>query len=194
MSKVRPSSNADNVLAQLPPLSRYALALTRDETAAEDLVHDALVRAYERRGTFRSGGNLRTWLLSILHNVFIDGRRQRAAEQRREEEFTQLAEVAVPSHQESAVRLQQIRRAFLCLPKEQRAVLHLVVVESLPYQEAADALGIPVGTLMSRLGRARGALRAFDEGRGCVTLAAAPPAPKPTRPRPNLRAVGGNDD
>src|SRR5829696_8768522 len=77
MSRTRPEKSGDDVIAQLAPLRRYARALTRDETQAEDLVHDALVRAYERRTTFRAGANLRTWLLSILHNTFVDGRRQR---------------------------------------------------------------------------------------------------------------------
>src|SRR5215204_5654936 len=152
-----------DVIAQLAPMRRYARALTRDETQAEDLVHDALVRAYERRSTFRPGANLRNWLLSILHNAFIDARRQREAELRRETEATRLAEITSPSEQESSVHLQQIGRAFLALPDEQRAVLHLVAIEGLPYKEAANALGIPVGTLMSRLGRARAALRAFEE-------------------------------
>jgi RNA polymerase sigma-70 factor, ECF subfamily len=69
----------DDVVGQLRPLLRYAHALTRDETQAEDLVHNTLVRAYERRSTFRIGGNVRAWLFSVLHNTFIDGRRRRAA-------------------------------------------------------------------------------------------------------------------
>ncbi|MFY9991515.1 MAG: sigma-70 family RNA polymerase sigma factor [Rhodoplanes sp.] len=185
MSKARPNGPACDVLAQLYPLRRYARTLTRNETEAEDLVHDALVRAYERRSTFRLSGNLRTWLLSILHNVFIDRRRKNATERRREAEAAELADWSWPADQESAVRLQQIRRAFLDLPQEQRAVLHLVAIEGLAYQEAADTLGIPLGTLMSRLGRARAALRDFEEGRG------AGPAALPLR---RLRVVGGNDD
>src|SRR5215212_93756 len=193
MSRTRPEKSEDDVIAQLAPLRRYARALTRDETQAEDLVHDALVRAYEGRATFRAGANLRTWLLSILHNTFIDGRRQRGAELRRETETIHLAEITAPADQESRVRLQQIGRAFLTLPDEQRAVLHLVAIEGLPYKEAANALGIPVGTLMSRLGRARAALRGLEENNaGSATPAL--PAP-PERPaRPNLRVVGGAHD
>jgi RNA polymerase sigma factor (sigma-70 family) len=193
MSRTRPKQSGDDVIAQLAPLRRYARTLTRDETQAEDLVHDALVRAYERRATFRAGTNLRTWLLSILHNTFIDGRRQREAELRREAETSRLAEITAAPDQESSVRLQQISRAFLTLPDEQRAVLHLVAIEGLPYKEAANALGIPIGTLMSRLGRARAALRAFEENgtRSAVPTLPAPPE-RPTRP--NLRVVGGADD
>lgn len=192
MSRTWPKDGSDDVIAQLAPMRRYARALTRDETQAEDLVHDALVRAYERRATFRPGANLRNWLLSILHNAFIDTRRRRDAELRREADAAQLADTSFPAEQESSVYLQQIGRAFFALPDEQRAALHLVAIEGLAYQQAANALSIPLGTLMSRLSRARAALRAFEEGSRSV--APALPAP-PDRPaRPNLRVVGGPDD
>ena len=112
---------------------------------------------------------------------------------RREAETSRLAEITAAADQESSVRLQQIGRAFLTLPDQQRAVLHLVAIEGLPYKEAANALGIPIGTLMSRLGRAREALRAFEENgtRSAVPTLPAPPE-RPTRP--NLRVVGGSDD
>jgi RNA polymerase sigma factor (sigma-70 family) len=85
-----------DVIGLLGPLRRYARSLTRDETQAEDLVQDTLVRAYERRGSFRSGGSLRGWLLSILHNTFIDGRRRHLTETRRVEQVAALAETASP--------------------------------------------------------------------------------------------------
>jgi RNA polymerase sigma-70 factor, ECF subfamily len=175
-----------DVVGFLGPLRRYARALTRDESQAEDLVQDTLVRAYERRGSFRVGNNLRAWLLSILHNTFIDERRRRKAEGLRLEQLAEIATSTVPADQESRVRFQQIRQAFLSLPDEQRAALHLVAVEGLSYQEAATALGIPSGTLMSRLGRARAALRAFEAGQSPLQITAAP--------RPNLRVVGGSHE
>jgi RNA polymerase sigma factor (sigma-70 family) len=174
-----------DVIGLLGPLRRYARSLTRDETQAEDLVQDTLVRAYERHGSFRSGGNLRGWLLSILHNTFIDSRRRHTAEARRLEQAAAVADTAAPPEQESRVRLQQVQAAFLRLPDEQRAVLHLVAIEGLSYQEAADALGIPVGTLMSRLGRARAALRGFEAGSDVSR-------PSQSK-RPGLRIVGGAD-
>ena len=174
-----------DVIGLLGPLRRYARSLTRDETHAEDLVQDTLVRAYERRGSFRSGGNLRGWLLAILHNIFIDGRRRHMVEARRLAEASALADTAALPEQEARIRLQQIKAAFLRLPDEQRAVLHLVAIEGLPYQEAADALGIPLGTLMSRLGRARAALRGFEaEGAGSQLSQSK---------RPGLRIVGGSN-
>jgi RNA polymerase sigma-70 factor (ECF subfamily) len=93
----------DDVVGQLGPLLRYAHALTRNETQAEDLIHDALVRAYERRSTFRIGGNVRAWLFSVLHNTFVDGRR-RAAELRRDAEVARVADEMIPPAQESSVR------------------------------------------------------------------------------------------
>ena len=192
MSRGRPKESSDDVMAQLAPLRRYACALTRDETQAEDLVHDALVRAYERRSTFRSGASLRNWLFSILHNIFVDGYRRRQAELRREAEAARFADLTFPAKQESRLYLQQISRAFLALPDEQRAVLHLVAIEGLAYQEAANALSIPIGTLMSRLSRARATLRASEEGDRCATPVLPEPADRPARP--NLRVVGGSDD
>ena len=188
------NDRGDDVLGQLASLRRYARSLARNDAQAEDLVHDALVRAYEHRSTFRTGAVLRTWLFAILHNTFIDGRRQRAAEQRREAEVAQASEPALPAGQEGSTRLRQVHAAFMALPPEQRAALHLVTIEGLTYQEAAGTLGIPVGTLMSRLGRARASLRAF-EATGQARLPALPaPVSSPPAPRPNLRVVGGADD
>ncbi|OLP55049.1 RNA polymerase subunit sigma [Rhizobium rhizosphaerae] len=156
---------AFDVIGQLGALRRYARALTRDPHDAEDLVHDALVRAYERRPTFRTGENLGTWLRAILHNVHIDGIRRKRSQASRAEGAALVAEQTGGPVQEEAVRLGQIRDAFASLPEEQRAALHLVAVDELSYAEAAKVLGIPVGTLMSRIARARARLRALDEGR-----------------------------
>lgn len=175
-----------DVPAQLGVMRRYARALTRDDVEAEDLVHDALVRAYERRASFEPGRGtpgtgLRGWLLSVLHNVFVDRRRSRAAEARREAESLALADRAAAPAQEHQLRLAQVRDAFMVLPEEQRAALHLVAMEGLGYAEAAATLGIPQGTLMSRLSRARATLRAIEDGTG---------AARPKR----LRIVGGTDE
>ncbi len=169
-----------DVIGQLASLRRYARSLTRNSGDAEDLVHDALVRAYERRATFRPGSNLRNWLLSIVHNAHVDRLRSSISRRRHEgEDGEALGEPpSFPAQQEHAVRLRQVREAFMTLPEEQREALHLVAIEELSYQEAADTLGIPVGTLMSRVSRARAALRSFEDGR-----------------QPNhLRLVGGGNE
>jgi len=176
-----------DVVGQLDSLRKYARALTRDADEAEDLVHDALLRAYQGRRQFRAGHSLKAWLLSVLHNAFVDGIRKRRAEARRLAHVAEIAPREVPPSQDHAVRLAQVRAAFLELPDSQRAVLHLIVIEGLSYQEAAATLGIPLGTLMSRLGRARAALRSGEE-----PSAAAPEQPFPRSTR--LRVVGGSDD
>ena len=168
-----------DVLGQLNALRRYARSLSRNAVDAEDLVHDALIRAYERRSTFRPGANLRGWLMSILHNVHVDRTRSDTARVRREAETLAEAEIAYPPHQEHGVQLAQVRRAFERLPEEQREALHLIAVEELSYQEASEVLGVPVGTLMSRVSRARATLRGLEED-----------ADRPS----HLRLVGGDHD
>ena len=167
-----------DVLAQLSSLRRYARSLVRNADDAEDLVHDALVRAYERKSTFRRGANLRSWLLSIVHNAHVDRlRRDRSLSRRHDAAVTEM-EQSLPAGQEHAVRLALVRDAFFNLPEEQRAALHLVAIEDMPYAQAAETLGIPVGTLMSRISRARASLRDFEDK--------APAAS-------HLRLIGGND-
>jgi len=177
-----------DVTSQLAALRRYGLSLTRNAADAEDLVHETLVRAYEKRGSFRADRNLRSWLLSILHNCFVDASRKRSSETVKLLRASEQAETYAPPPQDHAIRLTQIRQAFMALPEEQRAALHLVAIEGLSYQEAAATLGIPVGTLMSRLGRARAALRAIEDGGAAA-------APAQDTPRAgHLRIVGGFDD
>jgi RNA polymerase sigma-70 factor (ECF subfamily) len=170
-----------DVVAHLAPMRRYARTLTRHHEDAEDLVQTALLRAYDRRSSFKAGQDLRAWLMAILHNVYIDGWRSRSAE---EDRITLWAE-AMAAHaapaQEHAAELGRIQRLFLDLPEEQRAAFHLVVIEGLSYDQAALVLEVPPGTVMSRLSRARASLRA-DE---------ATPA---TRSTTTFRIVGGAHD
>jgi RNA polymerase sigma-70 factor (ECF subfamily) len=170
-----------NVIGQLAALRRYALSLVRNPDEAEDLVHDALLKAYERQSTFRTGASVRNWLMSILHNAHIDRLRQRRSQARRHDAAAELGETSTPANQDHSVRLTQLRNAFFDLPEEQRAALHLVAIEELSYQEAAETLGIPVGTLMSRVARARQRLRAFEQGGASATVT-------------HLRLVGGTGD
>ncbi|WP_134681828.1 sigma-70 family RNA polymerase sigma factor [Paracoccus ravus] len=168
----------DPISDQLPALRRYALALSRDHAEADDLVQEALLRGHEKRRGFRPGGNLRAWLFAILRNTFLDRLRSRKAERRREQEFAAALPEAMDAPQDAAVRLAQLQRAFSDLPDDQREALYLVAVDGLSYAEAAELAGVPLGTLMSRVSRARARLRDFEEGR------AHPPA---------LKLVGGRD-
>jgi RNA polymerase sigma-70 factor (ECF subfamily) len=170
-----------DVVGQLGSLRRYARSLTRNDVDAEDLVQDTLLRAYERRGGFRHGNTLRGWLLSILHNRFIDIKRASAAEARALESVYFLTEPTIDAPQEHSVRLGQVRDAFFALPEEQRSALHLVAIEGLSYEEAASTLNIPMGTLMSRIARARSMLRTQESER------------QPDKAG-HLKIVGGRDD
>lgn len=169
-----------DVEAALPHLRRYARALTKDIEAADDLVQDALLRAYEEAGSFRPDRSLRSWLLSIVHNRFVDIERRRAVEQKHQCSPERLeAFSAQPSDPDRRLYLRQVADRFAALPAEQRSVLHLVAVEGLTYQQTAETLGLPIGTIMSRLNRARERLRRADS--------AAPDAAQ-------LRIVGGRDE
>lgn len=178
---MKPGTHPFNVIGQLAALRRYARSLARDPDEAEDLVHDTLVRALEKQSTFRTGANLRNWLLSVLHNTYIDRLRYKRAAARRETATLDLVAQSIPAEQEHSVRLKQVRNAFLALPEDQREALHLVAMEELSYQEAANVLGIPVGTLMSRISRARARLRAIEDKQGIA-------------PVTHLRIVGGPPD
>ena len=150
----------DDLTASLPALLRFARSLTRDPTAADDLVQDAVVRALERDGRFDSNRSYQSWLLALTHNLFIDGwRRQRVRDRHRVEVADAAFDRVEPSQEQSAM-LNEVLRAFEALSTEQRAVMHLVVIEGASYAEAADILDVPVGTVMSRLSRARQGLRA----------------------------------
>ena len=168
-----------DVVAHLDGLRRYARALTRDDVAADDLVQEALLRAIERAGTFRAGGSLRAWLAGIVHNQFVSGRRRQAAEARRDETFVGIGLATQdPGDPDHAAQLVWVAERFHDLPEAQRTVLHLVAVEGLSYQEAAAALDVPIGTVMSRLSRARATRR----------------APGAASRTPTLRVVRGDAD
>jgi len=148
----------DQVETCVPALRRYARALTRNADLADDLVQDCLERAIARRGLFRPTGSVRAWLFTILLNIYRNSRR--AAGRRGETvNLDSVAEPASPAPQPGHIALAELARAIDALPIEQKEVVLLIALEGLPYAEAATILSIPLGTLMSRLGRARGALR-----------------------------------
>lgn len=151
-------------------LRRYARALLRNRVDAEDLVQEALARAIARADTFKAGTNLRAWLFTILHNVHVNQVRSRAS--RPDEVPMEAVEsrLTTAPRQEERVEVREMMRVIEELPEEQRQVLLLVALEGLKYDEVADALGIPIGTVMSRLSRARDAVRAKLANEGSVTL------------------------
>jgi RNA polymerase sigma factor (sigma-70 family) len=154
---------------QIPALRRYAWALLRDREAADDLVQDTLERAISRWGQRRLEGDLRAWLFTIQRNLFLNGLRQRKARGAQVGEEA-LNDVQAPgTDPEGHVGLRDVLTGLDALPEEQRSLLLLVGVEDLSYEQAAKVLGIPLGTVMSRLSRARARLREFVEnGRSTV--------------------------
>ena len=150
----------------MPALRRYAFALIREDAAADDLVQDCLERAVSRWHLRRSDGDVRAWLFTILcrPNIFVSQRRQtlRRGPHRPLEDVDH--ETGVPGAQEHAVIHRDMLRALASLPEEQQSVLVLIGVQELSYAEAASIVGVPVGTIMSRLSRARDRLRGLVNG------------------------------
>jgi RNA polymerase sigma-70 factor (ECF subfamily) len=153
---------AADLEAQIPQLRRYARALTGDTWAADDLVQDTLERACDRWQLWKAGSDLRAWLFTVMHNLFIDGARRAMRQQGRRVDIDDVAQelAAPPSAPEQAIDLQ---RCLLRLPDEQREVLLLVTLQDLGYEDVARMMGTPVGTVMSRLSRARARLRELME-------------------------------
>ena len=145
--------------AEIPRLRRYARALTRDLIAADDLVQECLTRALSKLHLWQQGTDLRAWLFTILHNQYINHVRRTAREgtaiglSEREPLLTRAPQ------QGSRLELRDLERAIAKLPRTQRSVILLVGLEGMSYGEVATALGVPVGTIRSRLSRGREALR-----------------------------------
>jgi RNA polymerase sigma-70 factor (ECF subfamily) len=153
-----------DLLAAIPRLRRYARVLTGETTRADDLVQDTLARAWEKRQLWQAGTDLRAWLFTIMHNVFVNQRALARRDARTvsldDDEGGGIAwQVPVAATQFTRVELLETMQSVGRLPSEQREVLMLAAVEELRYEEIATVMGIPVGTVMSRLSRARDKLR-----------------------------------
>ncbi len=140
-------------------LRRYARSLLRNHVDAEDLVQEALARAIARSDSFQTGTNLRAWLFTILHNIHVNQIRSRASHPDEVPIDAVEHRLTTPPRQEERVEVREMMRAVDELPLEQRQVLMLVALEGLKYDEVAEVLGVPIGTVMSRLSRAREAVR-----------------------------------
>jgi RNA polymerase sigma-70 factor (ECF subfamily) len=159
---------------QIPPLRRYARVLCRDPEQADDLVQDSLCRALRKRHLFVPGSNLRAWLFTILHNLYVNSVRRG----RRESGTIPLEDVEPVLMERPAqggvLTLRDLDSAMDQLSEEQRQPILLVGLESMSYDEVAGILDVPVGTVRSRLSRGRDELRQMLDGRA---------------PRPRLHAV-----
>jgi RNA polymerase sigma-70 factor (ECF subfamily) len=155
------------ILAEIPRLRRYARALLGDRAAADDLVQDTLERAWSRLHQWRAGSDMRAWLFGIMHNLRIDQlRRPRLSTQSIDaDEF----ELPTRATQSDAMELRDLESALGHLADEQREILLLVALEEMSYADIATTLGIPIGTVMSRLSRGRERLRQIMEGQSAST-------------------------
>lgn len=153
--------NRQAIVAEIPRLRRYARALTGDAVRADDLVQDTLERALGKWSLWRPG-NLRAWLFSIMHNLFVNQVRiPRLIDYPGDET---LPDLPTRANQSDALELRDLARSLARLPEEQREVLLLIVLEDLSYENTAKVLGVPIGTVMSRLSRGRERLRALLSG------------------------------
>lgn len=155
------------IAREIPRLRRYALALVGNPAAADDLVQDTLERAIRKRHLWSRRGSLRGWLYRILYNVFLNqsGRRRRAqAEVDLDAAPPDTRPLAVRPRHDARLICRDIAEAMQALPAGQRAAIALTAVEGLSYDEAAEVLGVPIGTLRSRLSRGRDRLREIYSG------------------------------
>ena len=144
------------IVDHVPALRRYARLLTGDAWAADDLVQDTLERACRKWLLWRPGSNLRAWLFTLMHHLYLNQRR--GAPPLQTVDIDTLHE-GLPAPAQDTDGALDIERCLLRLPAEQRAVLLLVTLEDMDYAEVARVLQVPVGTVMSRLSRARARLK-----------------------------------
>lgn len=154
-------SPSKDLATLIPRLRRYARALTSERMAADDLVQDTLERACRKFHLFRSGTDLRAWLFTIMHNVYVN---QVRASRLAVAEDEDLAEIPEREREADGLSMRDLDQAIRRLPDEQREVLLLIALEDMSYEEAARTLEIPIGTVMSRLSRAREKLRVAMSG------------------------------
>ncbi len=147
------------IVEHIPHLRRYALALLRDRDAADDLVQDCLERALSRWRLFRGGGSPRAWLFTIMHNIHVNAVKRRAVGAAAVDGTANGVNVA-PT-QDHRLEVLSVARALERLPPEQREIVLMIGLEQLSYAEAATAVGVPIGTVMSRLHRGRERLRSL---------------------------------
>jgi RNA polymerase sigma factor (sigma-70 family) len=155
------------ILAELPRLRRYARALVGERAAADDLVQDTLERAWIRVAQWRPGSDLRAWLFGIMHNLRIDQLRRPGLNIAHID--NEAIELPTRATQMDRIELEDLAASLTRLPEEQRAVLLLVALEDMRYEDVARTLDIPIGTVMSRLARGRERLRLMLETESKVT-------------------------
>ncbi|MBC8051044.1 MAG: sigma-70 family RNA polymerase sigma factor [Chitinophagales bacterium] len=155
--------------AHIPAMRRFALTLTRDCHRADDLVQDALVASLSNWAGLRNPDSIKSWLFAILYRRFLSDVRR---EQGRGEHYPidEAMGLAIPPEQDERLWQSEALRAVALLPEDQRTVLWLVAIEDLAYADVAKMLGLPLGTVMSRLARGRERLRTILEGGAVIAM------------------------
>ena len=174
-----PASFKEGLIAEMANLRAFAISLSGSASVADDLVQEAMLRAWANFDKFEPGTSMRAWLFTILRNFYFSSRRKGAREVQDSDGFY-AQRVAVPGDQESHLDLQDFRKALALLPPEQREALILVGASGLSYDEAAGVCEVEIGTIKSRVSRARSKLAdllGLD-------------APGESRPQPSLQRVG----
>ncbi|HLJ62533.1 MAG TPA: sigma-70 family RNA polymerase sigma factor [Stellaceae bacterium] len=159
---------SDQLIAVLPRLRRFARGLTRSAVEADDLVQSACERALSRAHQFQEGTRFDSWMFRIVQTIWIDQVRAREVRKEQSDDELELGGDDAVRQIEARLSLRQVQAALQDLPAEQRVVLLLVTVDGLSYKEAAEVAEVPVGTIMSRLARARLALHARLEASGTL--------------------------
>ncbi len=153
------------LISHVPVLRRYARGLVHNKTDADDLVQDCLVRALSKMHLFQPGTNLKAWLLSIVHNIFLDGTRRAKRTREFATAVTAMDQGNVTRpNQFHRIEIMDIGKALAALPAAQRSTLLLIALQGLSYEETAKITGVPVGTVRSRLSRGRSALTVMMNG------------------------------
>jgi len=145
--------------AEIPRLRRYARALTRDEVNADDLVQDCLFRGLSKQHLWVGGTDLRAWLFTILHNQYVNSVRRSVRQGSQVAISDAVSSLTRAANQHHRLELRDLNRALALLPEQQRSVILLVGLEGMAYEAVAEILGVPVGTIRSRLSRGRAELR-----------------------------------
>jgi len=148
---------------EIPRLRRYARALTRAADRADDLVQDTLVRALAKGHLWQPGTDIRAWLFTIMHNQYVNTVRRQARETATVDVEQVSSTLVATTDPTSSWQLRELDRALARLPDEQREVVLLVGLEGMAYDSAAQILGVPIGTVRSRLSRGRETLRGLME-------------------------------
>lgn len=151
--------NQSDLLATLPRLQKFALRLTRNQSDAQDLLQSTVLRALEKKHLFQEGTELFSWTSKIMFNIFASGYRRKTRFESQYDPETVLQNQSVEGNQEVMCDLKRVNSAIGLLSPDHRAVLMLVCVKGMPYEDVAQALSVPIGTVRSRLSRARSSLQ-----------------------------------